>query len=327
MRPRSTSAVNVQPIPARLGSCRPMVLIQPLSALTILAPALCTSIVSGRSQKPSRKPRTAVSAAMRPPLAPPMPSAIAAITSWRGRGSSAPERAPAKSSLFLRGPVFDANPTLARMPVSAAISRVSTCSPRFLQTAATMSKIASGARRDTCREIAGFAVEPVIAAVLWIEPGNLAARDRGRIGIDGGLAVIDHNLPRGAADRIGAGDCYFPLLRLAVHNGQTRCQPGYPGCEDPVAEHGCVHVAMCRSIPKAELRAKAAAPLPLDLAHLCLNFRQSVRSAPRRMGRICENRAFASGFSRKVRLACRLPRQRYPAAAFGLRLGKNCELL
>src|SRR5215469_7620931 len=265
MRPRSTSADNVQPIPVRLGSCRPMVLIQPLSALTILAPALCTSIVSGRSQKPSRKPRTAVSAAMRPPLAPPMPSAIAAITSWRGRGSSAPERAPAKSSLFLRGPVFDANPTLARMPVSAAISRVSTCSPRFLQTAATMSKIASGARRDTCREIAGFAVEPVIAAVLWIEPGNLAARDRGRIGIDGGLAVIDHNLPRRAADRIGAGDCYFPFLRLAVdrHYGQTHRQPGYPGCEDPVAEHGCVHVVIYRSIPKAELPAKAAAPLPL----------------------------------------------------------------
>src|SRR5215469_4282401 len=118
MRPRSTSAVNVQPIPARLGSCWPIVLIQRLSALTILAPARCTSIVLGRSQNPSTNPRTAVSAAMRPPFAPPMPSAIAAITSCRGSGNSAPDKAPAKSSLFLRGPVFDANPMLARTPVS-----------------------------------------------------------------------------------------------------------------------------------------------------------------------------------------------------------------
>jgi hypothetical protein len=97
-----------------------MELIQPLSALTILAPARSASIVSGRSQNPSRKPRTAVSAAMRPPFAPPIPSAIAAITSWRGCGNSAPNTAPAKSSFALRRPVFEQKPTLARTPTSTA---------------------------------------------------------------------------------------------------------------------------------------------------------------------------------------------------------------
>ena len=131
MRPRSTSAVNVQPMPASSGSWRPWELIQLLSALMIRGPARCTSMVSGRSQNPSRKPRTAVSAAMRPPLAPPMPSAIAATTSWRGSASSAPITAPAKSWLSLRGPVFEAKPTLAWGPIStvdmAAIER--SCGP------------------------------------------------------------------------------------------------------------------------------------------------------------------------------------------------------
>jgi len=52
-------------------------------------------------------------AASRPPLAPPIPSAIAATTSRRGSGNSGPKTAPAKSSLRSRGPVSEAKPTLA----------------------------------------------------------------------------------------------------------------------------------------------------------------------------------------------------------------------
>ncbi len=113
MRPRSTTAVKVQPMPLSLLSRRACEKIQLLSALSTVAPARRTSMVSGRSQNPSRKPRTAVSAATRPPLAPPMPSAIAAMMSRRGFGNSMPKTAPAKSSLRSRGPVSEAKPMLA----------------------------------------------------------------------------------------------------------------------------------------------------------------------------------------------------------------------
>src|SRR5215470_14333167 len=63
MRPRSTTAVNVQPIPLNLLSRRPCEKIQLLRALRTVAPARPTSMVSGRSQKPSRNPRTALGAA------------------------------------------------------------------------------------------------------------------------------------------------------------------------------------------------------------------------------------------------------------------------
>src|SRR5262249_28660342 len=52
-----------------------------------------------------------------PPLAPPIPSANAAIISRRGLGNSIPKTAPAKSSLRSRGPVSEAKPTLALMAI------------------------------------------------------------------------------------------------------------------------------------------------------------------------------------------------------------------
>ena len=64
----------------------------------------------------AREKEGAKAAATRPPLAPPMPSATAATTSLRGFGSSQPNTAPPKSSLRWRGPVSDANPTLALTP-------------------------------------------------------------------------------------------------------------------------------------------------------------------------------------------------------------------
>ena len=103
-------------------------------------------------------------------------------------------------------------------------------SPRFLRTATTMSKIAPRARRNTYRKIAGFAVELVVAAVLGIEPGDLGLFDIGRIGIDGGFTVIDHNLPGRAAHRIGTGERAHTLLRVTVDrkNSQTSCEASYP---------------------------------------------------------------------------------------------------
>src|SRR4029077_17670713 len=98
----------------------------------------------------------------------------------------------------------------AGLPVSAVAS-----SPQFLQTATTMSKIAAGARRDSCREITGFAVQCVVAAVGGIEPPNLGSGNLGPIGIDGGFIEIDRNLPGRAARLIGAGDPSLALLRVA----------------------------------------------------------------------------------------------------------------
>src|SRR5579863_9191712 len=165
-----------------------------------VAEARRTSMVSGKSQNPSRKPRTAVSAAMRPPLAPPMPSAIAATTSCRGSGNSAPMRAPAKSSFSLRGPVFEQNPTIARTPGSPAAAAPAPPlirSPRFPESAAAIAEVAAGTRGDGSGQRPGPAVERIVAAVLRVEPGDLGASDLGRIGVDGRSAVIDRDLPGG----------------------------------------------------------------------------------------------------------------------------------
>src|SRR5208282_971947 len=162
-------------------------------------------MVSGRSQNPSRKPRTAVSAATRPPLAPPIPSAIAATTSRRGCGSSQPNTAPAKSSLRSRGPVSEANPTLALTPdgrsaiavapiVSAAPARAARLAPSVSQSATIVKKVAAGGRGEGHRESAGLAVEPIAPAVGGVAPRDFGVVDAGRIGIDGAAIVVDSDL-------------------------------------------------------------------------------------------------------------------------------------
>src|SRR5271170_2790003 len=208
-RPRSTSAVNVHAIPLSLGSWRPRALIQPLSALITRAPARRTSIVSGKSQKPSRKPRTASSAATRPPFAPPTPSAIAATTSRRGSANSAPMTAAAKSSFSLRGPLSEKNPTLARTPASPSISslRVSLRGRASMrQLALVVEEVSPGRRGQDDGQRPRLAVERVAPAVLGVAPRDFGFIDRGRIGVDGLEIVVDRNLPARAAERIGAGD-------------------------------------------------------------------------------------------------------------------------
>src|SRR5262249_5623808 len=79
-------------------------------------------------------------------------------------------------------------------------------SPQFLRVAAARAKIAAGARGDAGRQVAGLTIQPVVAEILWVEPGNLGLGDFGRVRIDGRLAVVDRDLPRRAADRVGAGD-------------------------------------------------------------------------------------------------------------------------
>jgi len=92
-----------------------------------------------------------------------------------------------------------------------------------------MAEIAPGARRDNRREIAGFTVERVVAAVRGIEPGNLRIGNISPIGIDGGSIEVDRYLPGRPAHGIGAGDRGLALLRLTVYrrNGQPRYQAGY----------------------------------------------------------------------------------------------------
>ena len=92
-----------------------------------------------------------------------------------------------------------------------------------------MAEIAPGARRDNRREIAGFTVERVVAAVRGIEPGNLRSGNLSPIGIDSGSIEVDRYLPGRPAHRIDASDRGFTLLRVSVdrRNGQTRYQAGY----------------------------------------------------------------------------------------------------
>ena len=108
------------------------------------------------------------------------------------------------------------------------VGSVSAPSPEHAA-ATSVSKIAAGARRNTCSKNAGFAVEPIVTAVFGIEPGDLGRFEFGRIGIDGGFPVIDHNPPRRAAHRVDAGDRGLALLRVAVdgRNGQTRSEAGH----------------------------------------------------------------------------------------------------
>src|SRR5258708_567094 len=195
-------------------------------------------MVSGRSQNPSRKPRTAISAASRPPLVLPIPSAIAATTSRRGSGNSGPKTAPAKSSLRLRRPVSETNPTLtlrpetrsaiAAAPISAgraggldhdAVTAQPGITASVLQSATMIEEIAAGARRDHYREFLGFAVERVVAAVRRVVPRNLGVADAGRIGIHRASVVIDLDLPIRTAGHIGAGDRGLAALRFSAGRG------------------------------------------------------------------------------------------------------------
>src|SRR6266436_2338010 len=245
MRPRSTSAVKVHPIPDNSGSRCACEWIQPLSAFRTVAAARRTSIVSGRSQNPSRKPRTAISAASRPPFVLPMPSDIAATTSRRGSGSSGPKTAPAKSSLRLRGPVSEANPTLtltleirsaiaaapiprgARAHTAGRLDRdAAMAPPRFfgitasiLQPAPMIEEIAAGARGHDHRKFLGFAVKRVVPAIGRLVPRNLGVADAGRIGIDRSFVVVDPHLPIRTTGNIGAGNRGLAARRLTAESG------------------------------------------------------------------------------------------------------------
>ena len=94
-----------------------------------------------------------------------------------------------------------------------------------------MTKITARARRDNCRQITGFTVENIVAAVRGIEPRNLGIGNLRPIGINGGFIEIDRNLPRGAAHWIGAGDrdrgLARPPLTVDHRGGQTCCQAGH----------------------------------------------------------------------------------------------------
>ena len=204
-----------------------------------LAPARLTSMVSGKSQNPSRKPRTASSAATRPPLAPPTPSAIAATTSRRGSGSSAPMTAAAKSSFRLRGPFSEQNPTLARTPASLSAIACSSLQlswrpaplrlpiAELRHPALIEEKVSTGRRGENDGQRARLAIERITPAVFAIAPPDLRFIDAGGICIDGLEIVIDRNSPSRAAVRIGASDGDRFCLRgaAACRNGRP-CQGG-----------------------------------------------------------------------------------------------------
>src|SRR5690348_36366 len=92
--------------------------------------------------------------------------------------------------------------------------------------------------------MAGSEVERVVAAVLWIEPGNLCSADVGTIGVNRGFTIVDHNLPGGAAHRIGAGKRRLALLGVTVHRptGQTSREDCHSYCQNSVAKHNRVHI-------------------------------------------------------------------------------------
>jgi hypothetical protein len=133
-------------------------------------------------------------------------------------------------------------------------------SPRFLQTATSMSKIAPGTRRDTYREIAGFAVKRVVAAVGWIEPRNLRSSDARSVGINSGFIEIDRNLPRRAAEEVSAHDRALASGRCPAEccNSHAHHAARYTCRQELVSKHSCVHIAMRRSILKSAVPAKQA---------------------------------------------------------------------
>src|SRR5262249_35682113 len=125
----------------------------------------------------------------------------------------------------------------------------------------------------TCCESARFAVERVVSAVLWIEPGNFGFADVGTIGIDGSIPVIDHNLPGRAAYRISAGDCRLALLAGAGHrDGQTSRENRCPGRQNSVAKHDRVSIPLRRSIYKTRPCAKQAVRKERSGYRCLLNF-------------------------------------------------------
>lgn len=68
-----------------------------------------------------------------------------------------------------------------------------------------MYEVAAGARsKDHCK-FSGPAVEPVVAAVSSIMPGDFGAADARRIRVDGTCFEIDFDPPSEMARQIGAG--------------------------------------------------------------------------------------------------------------------------
>src|SRR6202022_1396341 len=65
-----------------------------------------------------------------------------------------------------------------------------------------MSKIAAGARRNTCSKITGFAVEFIVAAVFGIEPGDSGSGNLGGVGNNRGLPASNTICPDGAPPRL-----------------------------------------------------------------------------------------------------------------------------
>src|SRR5260221_306748 len=129
--------------------------------------------------------------------------------SGRVSGNPAPKSAPANSSLRLRGPASEMNPTLtlrpetrsaiAAAPISAgraggldhdAVTAQPGITVSVLQSATMIEEIAAGARCNHYSEFLGFAVERVVAAVRRVVPRNLGVADAGRIGIHRASIVI-----------------------------------------------------------------------------------------------------------------------------------------
>src|ERR1700722_18811088 len=77
-------------------------------------------------------------------------------------------------------------------------------------------EVAAGAGGHDDGQFAGPEIERVIAAVLTVTPGNLGVAEARRIGIDGRLVIVDADLPRRTAGRIGAGDHGRVRVRLSA---------------------------------------------------------------------------------------------------------------
>src|SRR5271165_1137495 len=269
-------------MPTRFASCFPWALIQALSASRMRAPARRTSIVSGTSHNPSRKPRTAVSAATRPPLALPIPSAMAAATSRRSAASREPSTAPAKSSLRGRGPVAELKPMLARGVAGSSLIRLAS-KPKVhpipgwampgragrrarvsrRQPAMIVKEVAAGAGRHDDGQIARPTVERVVAAILGIVPGDFGITDMGRIGIHGRPVIVDVDLPGRAAGRIAAGDHRRERPGLPVDGSRRNIcrQGGDRRCQVPGQKHDhiclpCAPVASFQDVAKHVVRIR-----------------------------------------------------------------------
>ena len=114
--------MKVHAIPSSSGSWRPSALIQPLSAVTTRAAARRTSIVSGKSQKPSRKPRTASLGGDASAL-----GAADAVGDRRHHfaarlGQFCADDRAGEILVLLARPLVGENPTLALTPASPSIT-------------------------------------------------------------------------------------------------------------------------------------------------------------------------------------------------------------